>query len=120
MAGNHFEVSTAIFTEAVYADKLLSPDLSLGSHAPANVLRLGRVFMAINKCTEELHELYGNVGSLSGTLSNVLYPNPTADPPTSTLKKIPKLKFLSKLDRVMGIPIGNTQAVESDNERYAI
>ena len=120
MAGNHFEVSTAIFTEAVYADKLLSLDLSLGSHGPANVLRLGRVFMAIDKCIKELRELYGNVENLSGTLSSVLYPNPTEDPPTSTSKKIPKLEFFSKLDRVMGTPIGDTQAVESGNERHAI
>ena len=48
MAGNRPEVSTAIFTDAVYADKLLSLALRLGPHSPDNVLRVARVFMAID------------------------------------------------------------------------
>jgi len=118
MAGNRLEVATAIFTDAVYADKLLSLDLRLGFHAADNVLRLARVFMAINKCTEKLRNRYRGLDTLSGTLPDVLYPNPTADPPESTADEIPELKFFCKLDRVTGIPIRG--AVDEGNKRHAI
>ena len=52
IAGNRLEVSTTVFTDAVYADKLLSLDLRLGPHGPDNVLRVARIFMVINRCTE--------------------------------------------------------------------
>jgi hypothetical protein len=54
MAGNNLVVSTAIYTDAVYADKLLSIDLHLGSHGADNVLRVARVFAAIEECTVRL------------------------------------------------------------------
>lgn len=47
MAGNRLEVSTAVFTDAVYTDKLLSFDLRLGPHGVDNVLRVVYMFMAI-------------------------------------------------------------------------
>jgi len=118
MSGNHLEIATAIFTDAVYADKLLSLDLRLGFHGPDNVLHVARMFMAINKCTERLRKLYRDLKGLSGTLPGVLYPNPTADPPESTAKTIPGLEFFCKLDRVTGVPISGV--VEAGNKRHAI
>ena len=54
MAENHLTISTAVYTDALYADKLLAIDLYLGFHGPDKILRAARIFMAINKCTEEL------------------------------------------------------------------
>jgi len=114
MAGNRLEVSTAVFTDAVYADKLLSLDLRLGPHGPDNVLRVTRVFMAIDKCAERLRELYSGLERLPKMLPGVMYPSPTADPPEST---IPQLEFFSKLDRVDGTPLPE---VDEDNARHGI
>jgi len=114
MAGNRLEVSTAVFTDAVYADKLLSLDLRLGPHGPDDVLRIARVFMAINECAKRLRELYSGFERLPKMLFGVMYPSPTADPPEST---IPQLEFLSKLDRVDGIPLPE---VNEDTARHGI
>jgi len=108
MAGNRLEVATAVFTDAVYVDKLLSLDLHLGLHAQDNVLHVARVFMAINKCTEQLRELYRNLGTVSGALPNILYPNPTVHPLESPTKTIPALEFFSKLDHLTGTQIRGT------------
>jgi len=114
MTGNRLEVSAAVFTDAVYADKLLSLDLHLGPHGPDNVIRVARVFMAINKCTERLRELYSGLEKLPKMLPGVMYPSPTADPPEST---IPHLEFFSKLHRVDGTPLPE---VNEDNTRHGI
>jgi len=115
IAGNRLEVATAIFTEAVYADKLLSFDLRLGPHGPDNVLRVARIFMAITKCANGLRKLYGRLKETSTILPSVIYPNPTADPPESP---IPQLEFFYKMNRAEGIPIKG--AIDADNERHAI
>jgi len=114
MAGNRLEVSTAIFTDAVYTDKLLSLDLRLGPHGPDNVLRVARVFAAIDKCAERLRELYGGLERLPKMLPRVMYPSPTADPPESTILQ---LEFFCKLDRVDGTPLPE---VNEDNARHGI
>ena len=114
MAGNRFEVSTAVFTDAVYADKLLSLDFCLGPHGPDNVLRVARVCMAIKKCMKRLREMYSGLERLPKMLFGVMYPSPTADPPES---KIPQLKFFCKLDRVDGTPLSE---VDEDNARHGI
>lgn len=57
-AGNRLVVSTAIFTDAVYAEALLSITLHLGPHRPDNVLQAARMFMAINESMGQLHQLY--------------------------------------------------------------
>jgi len=114
MAGNRFEVSTAVFTDAVYADKLLSLDLRLGPHGPDNVLRVARVCVAIKKCMKRLREMYSGLERLPKMLFGVMYPSPTADPPEST---IPQLKFFCKLDRVDGTPLSE---VNEDNARHGI
>ena len=113
MAGNCLTVSTAIYTDAVYADKLLSIDLHLGSHGSDNVLRVARIFHAINECTGLLRKLYRGV-VLSDIRSEVMYPNPTADPPDV---EIPQLKFFAKLDRVCGTPL---VTINPDDERHAL
>jgi len=71
MAGNRLEVSTAVFTDAVYADKLLSLDLRLGPHGPDNVLRVARVFMAISVCAKRLREQYSGLERLPKMLFRV-------------------------------------------------
>jgi len=120
VAGNHLTASTAIYTDSIYADKLLSMDLLFWPHASDNVLRVARVFMAIRKCTEQLRRLYGNLITTTRPTppARVLRPNPTSDPPGST-KGIPDLEFFSKMDRTLGTPIDQT-VIDEENKRHAM
>ena len=109
-------MSTAIFTNEVYADELLSVTLRFGSHASDNVFFVARVFMAINKAKMELSDLYRKLpqilpSSLSPAIA--LWPNPTTDPPES----IPKLEFFAKVDRATGTPL---LRIDEENERHAM
>ena len=56
--GNRLVISTAVLTDAIYADELLSVALRLGPHGSDNVLHVARVFMAINESMGLLRELY--------------------------------------------------------------
>ncbi|KAF9793479.1 hypothetical protein BJ322DRAFT_132244 [Thelephora terrestris] len=114
MAGNNLVVSTAIYTDAVYADKLLSIDLHLGSHGADNVLRVARVFAAIEECTVRLRAQYRLLDNLQNVQPGVMYPSPTADPPEA---EIPRLEFICKLDRQSGARLAT---VDEANERHAI
>ncbi|KAF9784366.1 hypothetical protein BJ322DRAFT_844770 [Thelephora terrestris] len=114
MAGNNLVVSTAIYTDAVYADKLLSIDLHLGSHGADNVLRIARVFAAIEECTDRLRTQYSLLDTLHNVQPGVMYPSPTADPPEA---EIPRLEFICKLNRESGTRLA---IVDEANERHAI
>ena len=92
----------------------LCGQIRLGPHGPDNVLRVARMFVAINKCTERLRELYSGLERLPKILPGVIYPSPTADPPGSA---IPQLEFFSKLDRVDGTPLSE---INEDNARHGI
>jgi len=113
-------VAAAIFTDSIYADELLSLTLRFGPHAPDNVLRVARVFMAINRCMERLRTLYRNVGTStpSAPPAKFMWPNPTPDPPLS-VEWIGELEFFSKVDRFLGTPINQT-VVGEDNKQHAI
>ena len=117
LAGNRLEVSTAIFTNAVYADKLPSIELVLGTHAQDNILRVARIFTAISKCTAGLRGLYNDLETSPDRVPSVEFPNPTADPSASPPQQIPTLEFLCKLDRVHSTGL---ITVDADNERHAI
>ena len=64
LSGNRLIISTAIFTDATYADKLLPITLCTGFHAPDKVLHIASVFVAISKCTERLRMLYKRLPEL--------------------------------------------------------
>lgn len=106
-------VLTAIFVDAMYANKLLSLDLELGPDGPDNVLRVARIFVATTKCTERLRNMFRPLETLPKTVPSVMYPSSTADPPEST---IPRLEFF-KLDRVNGTPLNE---IYEDNMRHGI
>ena len=76
--------------------------------------------MAINKCTERLRRLYGNLrtSTRSPLLTKVLWPNPTPDPSGST-EGIPELGFFSKLDRTPPTP-NDRIAADEENKRHAM
>ena len=122
MAGNRLTISTAVFTDAVYADELLSVTLLLGPHGPDNVNHIARVFMAINESKDLLLKHYGSLlySHLTPTVpapeAKALWPNPTADPPNSTIE-FPKLEFLCKVDRANGTGLN---VVDEDNERHGL
>ncbi|KAF9779324.1 hypothetical protein BJ322DRAFT_1089798, partial [Thelephora terrestris] len=118
VAGNRLVVSAAIFTNKVYAEELLSVTLRLGPHGSANVLRVGRVFMAINQAMGRLIGLYSGLllGSRSLPPQTVaLWPRPTIYP--SKTQSIPKLEFFAKVDRVTGKPL---LEIDEDNEPHAM
>ena len=52
ITGNRLVISTAVFTDAIYADELFLVALRLGPHRSNNVLHVARVFMAINESME--------------------------------------------------------------------
>lgn len=116
MAGNCPMVSTAIYTDAIYADKVFSIDLRLGIHGPENVLLVARVFMAIRRCADPLRLHYQGLQTLSGTRPSVMYPNPIADPPENQAE-IPQLEFFAKVDRAKGTQLA---IVNEDNKRHAV
>lgn len=114
IAGNVLTVSTAIYTNAVYANTLLLMELNFGLHASENVLRVARVFSAMSECTRKLTHHYKSLKTVSGIHPGVMYPSPTADPPGT---EIPPLEFISKLDRLTGTQLAT---VNADNELHAI
>ena len=117
IAGNILVVSTAIFTNEIYADKLLLTELYIGPHGSDNVLRIARVFMAIRESMEKLRELYGNLLDVPPALQTVaLWPRPTGDPPEST-GRLPKLKFFAKVNRADGTPL---LSIDENNENHAM
>ena len=117
--GNRLVVSTAIYTDSIYANELLSINLSFGSHASNNVLRVARVFMAMNRCTERLRALYS-------ILEQALPRPPRRRSCGRILPRIPPcppigLKNSSsflKADRSQGTPI-NRAVIDEDNKRHA-
>jgi len=117
IAGNRLEVSTAVFTNAVYANKLLSIELLLGSHPRDEVLRVARIFMAISKCTAGLRTLYMNLETSPTRMPTVEFPSPTPDPPYPHPEDFPVLGFFCKLDRVHGTGL---VTVDVDNERHGL
>ena len=116
MAGNCLTVSAAVYTNAVYADKLLSIDLYLGAHGSDNVVRLARIFTAITNCTNQLSSLYSKLETETHPRvdPSVMYPNPTADPPDA---EVPQVRFFGKVDRAEGIMVST---IDQDNENHGI
>ena len=116
MSGNCLVVSTAIYTDAIYADKLLSIDLDFGPNGPDNVLRIARIFLAIRKYVNQLRLTYKGLEALPLVVPSVMYPRLT---PFSPKVKIPRLGFFSKVGRVDGTPIATDTMAEA-NRRHAI
>ena len=80
MPGDRLVVSTAIFTDSVYANELFSMNLRVGTHVADDVLRVARVFMALGKCIEGLCWGYNDLSQSAKEVlpARVLLPNPTA------------------------------------------
>ncbi|KAF8318035.1 uncharacterized protein EI90DRAFT_3084491 [Cantharellus anzutake] len=120
IAGNRLTVSTAIFTDSIYADELLSIKLYFGTHASENVLHVARIFMAIDDCARELRDLYGGLINSNGPVppAKFLWPEPTVVT-SYPAEGIPKLEFISKVHRSQGTPI-NGPTMEEEDKRHAI
>jgi len=122
MSGNRLTISIAVFTDAVYADELLSVKLLLGPHGSNNVNHIARVFMAINESKDQLAVLYRGLldshptPSVPTPVTKALWPNPTPYPPDSTTQ-LPNLDFICKVDRADGTRLF---VVDEDNERHAL
>ena len=119
IAGDRLTVSTAVYTNEIYVDELLSIPLRLGFHKSNDVLRVARVFMAMNESIKRLHTLYrGLIPTLrsSSPRTTVLWPQPTADPPPLT-ESLPKLEFFTKVNRADGTALSQ---VDEENEPHGI
>ena len=100
ISANRFEVGTAIFTDSVYANKILSVEVGLGIDSSAEILRVARIFEAINTAFSGLQSYYAGLDTSiqSGGLSIThLLPAPSLLP--SSKGTMHSLKFLRKLNQ---------------------
>ncbi|KAF9787380.1 hypothetical protein BJ322DRAFT_1055045 [Thelephora terrestris] len=114
IAGDRLVVSTAIFTDSVYANELFTMTLRLSTHFADDVSRVACLFMAVKQCITQLRELYQHLEGVPP--ARVLWPNPTADPSvpngTERMEEL-HLEFFSKLDR-HGNPINQGDLNDED------
>ncbi|KAL5532742.1 hypothetical protein ACEPAF_4516 [Sanghuangporus sanghuang] len=95
IAGSRLEISTAVFTDGIYSDKLLSEDFYIDAWQSETVLRVGRIFKALSLAIEELREYYEPFSEgleMEATIAHV-YPNPL---PCEGYH-IPRLTYIGKL-----------------------
>ncbi|KAF9787382.1 hypothetical protein BJ322DRAFT_1107440 [Thelephora terrestris] len=122
IAGDRLVVSTAIFTDSVYANELFTMTLRLSTHFADDVSRVACLFMAVKQCITQLRKLYKNLilNAEGVPPARVLWPNPTADPSvpngTERMKEL-HLEFFSKLDR-QGKPIINQGGLNDEDKQH--
>ena len=119
IAGNVLILSTAIFTNEMYADELLSIKLHFGPHGSDKVFHVARAFMAIQESMKQLRELYRNLQDAPRSpppLTVAMWPRPTGNPPEST-EQLPKLEFYAKVERASGKPL---PCIDEENENHAM
>ena len=94
--GSRLEISTAIFTNGVYSDKLLSEEFYIDAWQSTTVLRVGRIFKALSLALAELREYYRVLANNPSTKASTahLYPNPL---PVNEHTRIPRLHYHGKL-----------------------
>ncbi|KZT03937.1 uncharacterized protein LAESUDRAFT_728638 [Laetiporus sulphureus 93-53] len=93
---NRLEISAAIFTDGIYADKLVSLGLLLGFDGEENVLQLARILHVLAVSAKEIREHYEEArNNTPSDLTAVVLPDPT---PVSG-RTLPRLTFKSKLSR---------------------
>ncbi|KAL5522337.1 hypothetical protein ACEPAF_2194 [Sanghuangporus sanghuang] len=101
IAGSRLEISTAVFTDGIYSDKLLSEDFYIDAWQSETVLRVGRIFKALSLAIEELPEYYEPFSEgleMEATIAHV-YPNPL---PCEGYH-IPQLTYIGKLSHMGGL-----------------
>ncbi|KAL5520604.1 hypothetical protein ACEPAF_2605 [Sanghuangporus sanghuang] len=101
IAGSRLEISTAVFTDGIYSDKLLSEDFYIDAWQSETVLRVGRIFKALSLAIEELREYYEPFSEgleMEATIAHV-YPNPL---PCEGYH-IPRLTYIGKLSHMGGL-----------------
>ncbi|KZT07892.1 uncharacterized protein LAESUDRAFT_650178 [Laetiporus sulphureus 93-53] len=93
---NRLEISAAIFTDGIYADKLVSLDLLLGFDGEENVLRLARILHVLAISAQEICAHYEEArNNPPSDLIAVVLPDPTP----VLGETLPKMTFKSKLSR---------------------
>ncbi|TFY76761.1 hypothetical protein EWM64_g7249 [Hericium alpestre] len=122
MMGTRLEISSAIFTDGVYVDKLVSQELFIDAWQSETVLRLGRIFKALSHAMTALTSYYDNLQADADC--TYLYPCPLS---AVEGLHIPKLKYLGKLSRqgeIIAIcrnTVGSEEDLGSRTERrYAL
>ena len=105
------EISTAIFTNGIYSDKLLSEEFCIDAWQSATVLRVGRIFKALSLALAELREYYRDLSNnpSAETTTAYLYPDPL---PVDKHTRIPRLRYHGKLShngRLSGRRVDNNE-----------
>ncbi|KAL5532635.1 hypothetical protein ACEPAF_4409 [Sanghuangporus sanghuang] len=98
IAGSRLEISTAVFTDGIYSDKLLSEDFYIDAWQSETVLRVGRIFKALSLAIGELREYYEPFSEgleMEATIAH-MYPNPL---PCEGYH-IPRLTYIGKLSHI--------------------
>ncbi|KAK7030943.1 hypothetical protein VNI00_013890 [Paramarasmius palmivorus] len=120
LAGSRLNVSTAIFTDAIYVEKLYSESLHGSSSDFDNrLLRLARALQAVKTAFDKLTVFYRSrvESPLDGTH---LFPRPVqADRPHAEVSDSLGLRFLHKLSLVGG-EIGDSQVDRHLNTSHAV
>lgn len=97
LMGTRLEISTAIYTDGVYVDKLFSEDFSIDAWQSETVLRVGRIFKALSLAIAELLEYYQTLVDDPNPQPTTrhLYPDPL--PVEGEGVQIPQLEYLGRL-----------------------
>ena len=116
--GSRLEISTAIFTDGVYADKLLSEDFYIDARQFEIVMRVGRIFKALVIAIAELREYYETVALNLNPWSAIkhLYPDPL---PLQGFD-IPRLNYIGKLTHAGELLDAQDTEIVKEERPYAL
>ncbi|KAL5524756.1 hypothetical protein ACEPAF_9902 [Sanghuangporus sanghuang] len=118
LAGSRLEISTAVFTDGIYSDKLLSEDFYIDAWQSETVLRVGRIFKALSLAIAELREYYEPFSEgleMEATIAHV-YP----DPLPCEGYHIPRLTYIGKLSHGGGLLDKNNKEAVRLERPYAL
>lgn len=115
--GNRLEISSAVYSDGILFDKLLSEDLCIDAWQSETVLRVGRIFKAVSSANEELRDFYARYrgGQEAETTISQLYPRPL---PRGDIR-LPRLNYLGKLSYTGGLLVEG-ESYDARERRYAL
>lgn len=117
--GSRLEISTAIFIDGIYTDKLFSEDLYIDAWQYNTVHRVGLVFKAISLAVAELREYYETLVDDPNPepITMRLYPTPL---PLDEGHNIPQLNYIGKLSHAGGLLQEDDKKMIKQERPYAL
>ncbi|KZT70536.1 hypothetical protein DAEQUDRAFT_689285 [Daedalea quercina L-15889] len=101
--GDLLEIGIAVHTDGVHTDWIFSERLRLGFYRNENVLRIARVFKAVQIAVQDLSKFYANIDTKPHVDSAVshLFPSPLTVPTYEG--SVPSLTFTHRMGRHSGL-----------------